>query len=195
MGRHLPAAATRAIRLLWPDGNPLRRGLDRLEGMLIVALAVVFLAGAPLAAVVAGHVAYADGARKAELELVNWHRVRAVLLARPISTNYTGPPEAPAAWTASDGTRHTGAVPAPPGAQPGSAVRVWIDAAGRLTGPPLTPEQVRGQEILVAALAPVALGLLLVGAGLLAHCLLSRRRLADWDADWYATGPRWSRQR
>jgi hypothetical protein len=44
-------------------------------------------------------------------------------------------------------------------------------------------------------LAPVSLGLLLAGAGLLAHGVLGRRRMAAWDADWQATGPQWTKHR
>lgn len=38
-------------------------------------------------------------------------------------------------------------------------------------------------------LAPLATGVLLLCAGLLAHGVLQRRRLAAWDAEWPATGP------
>jgi hypothetical protein len=49
-----------------------------------------------------------------------------------------GGPQVRAAWTVPDGNRRTGAVPALPGQRAGSTVLVWADAAGRLTGPPLT---------------------------------------------------------
>ena len=71
---------------------------------------------------------------------------------------------------------------------------VWADAAGRLTGPPLQAQQVRGQAFLAAVLAPIVLGLMLPCAGELVHFLLGRRRLAAWDAEWRATGPQWTRQ-
>jgi hypothetical protein len=74
-------------------------------------------------------------------------------------------------------------------------VRVWVGAAGRLTGPPLLPSQVTGQAFLAAVLAPILFGEVLLVAGQLAHYLLGRRRLAAWDAEWRATGPQWSRQR
>jgi hypothetical protein len=74
-------------------------------------------------------------------------------------------------------------------------VRVWVDAAGQLTGPPLQLLQVHGQAVLAAILAPVVLGLVLLCTGQLAHYLLGRRRLAAWGAEWRATGPQWTRQR
>jgi hypothetical protein len=188
--------ATRVVRGLWPDRNPLRRALDRVEGVVVGGLAVAFLAGAPLAAVAAGHVVYGIGARTAHAQQAAWHRVPAVLLAAAPTYGYAGyQPIVRARWTAPGGTRRTGLVPAPPGAWAGSTVSVWVDAAGRLTGPPLQPLQVRGQAVLAAILAPVVLGEVLLCAGQLAHYLLERRRLAAWDADWRATGPQWTRQR
>ena len=72
----------------------------------------------------------------------------------------------------------------------------WVDAAGRLTGcPPLQLSQVRGQAVLVAVVTPLAVGFVLLCAGLLAHAVLGRRRLAVWDADWQVTEPQWTKGR
>jgi len=71
-------------------------------------------------------------------------------------------------------------------------VLVWTDQAGQAVGPPLRHVQVairvgvaEGLTVLVLAVA------LMVAAGLV-RWALDRRRLADWDEDWLATGPRWS---
>ena len=190
------ARAMRVVRGLWPDRNPLRRRLDRVEGVIVGGLAVAFLAGAPLAAAAAWHYACSYGARTAHAQQAAWHQVPAVLLATAPTTGYSGYlPEVRARWTAPDGARRTGTVPAQPGQRAGSTVRVWADTAGRLTAPPLQRGQVRGQAGLAAILAPVVLGLILLCAGQLAHCLLGRRRLAAWDAEWRATGPQWTRHR
>jgi hypothetical protein len=186
------ARAIRVVRGLWPDRNPLRRGLDRVEGVIVGGLAVAFLAGAPLVTVAA----YGYGAHVAHAQQAAWYQVSAVLLATAPSDGYTGyQPDVRARWTAPDGARRTGTVPAPPGSRAGSTVRVWIDAAGRPANLPLQHWQIKGQAALAAILAPVFLGEALLAAGLLAHHLLGRRRLAAWDAEWRATGPQWSRQR
>jgi hypothetical protein len=159
-------------------------------------LALAFLAGAPLAAAAAGHLTYMYGARTAHAQQAAWHQVPAVLLVNAPTTGYSGYlPQVRARWTAPDGAERTGAVPAQPGERAGSTVMIWADAAGRLTGPPLEAQQVRGRAFLAAVVAPVVLGLLLLTAGQLAHFLLVRRRLAAWDAEWRATGPQWTRQR
>ena len=74
-------------------------------------------------------------------------------------------------------------------------VMIWINQAGRLTGPPLQPAQARGQAVLAAILAPLVPGMIVLCAGQLARVALDRRRLAAWDAQWRATGPQWTRQR
>ena len=159
-------------------------------------LAVAFLAAAPLSAVAAWHAAYSMGSRTAHAQQAAWHQVPAVPLTTVQASGY-GRYEATvrARWTAPDGTRHSGTIPVPRGATAGRTVPVWVDTAGRLTGPPLQLAQVRNQAATAAMLAPIVAGLVLLCAGQLAHGVLGRRRLAAWDADWRATGPQWTSRR
>ncbi len=76
----------------------------------------------------------------------------------------------------------------------GSSVMVWVDASGRLTGPPLRLSQARGQAVLAAVLAPIVMGLLLLCVGGLDHLALGRRRMAAWGFDWQITEPQWTRR-
>jgi hypothetical protein len=190
------AGAGRAVRGLWPDRNPLRRTLDRVEAVIVAGLAIAFLAGAPLAAVTAAHVAAAIGARTAQAQR-SWHRLPAVLLADVPGSGYgRSGPVARARWAAPGGRARTGTVSAPPGARAGSTVLVWADASGNMAkAPPLRLAQVNDHAVLAAAAASVVLGYLLACVGLLACGALGRRRLAAWDADWRATEPRWTRRR
>jgi len=199
MRRRVAVVAARAVRAacgLWPDRNPLRRTLDRVEAAIVAGLAIAFLAGAPVAAVTAAHLAAALGARTAQAQR-SWHQLPGVLLADVPGSGYgRSGPVAPARWAAPGWGARTGTVAAPPGARAGSTVLVWVDASGHLaTAPPLRLAQVNEQAVLAAAAAVVALGYLLSSAGLLAYGLLGRRRLAAWDADWRATEPRWTRRR
>ena len=188
--------AARAVRGLWPDRNPLRRTMDRVEAVVACGLVVVFLAGAPLAAVAAGHVAYSAASRTAHAQ-ASWRQVPAVLTATaPGAGVRQNQVTVPARWTAPDGTRHTGAVPAPAGTRAGGTVMVWVDAAGRLTGqPPLQLSQVRGQAVLATLVTPLAVGFILLCVGLLVHAALGRRRLAAWDTEWQVTEPQWTKGR
>jgi hypothetical protein len=101
-------------------------------------------------------------------------------------------PEARARWTAPDGGSRRGYVVALSGTQAGRTVPIWVDQAGQLTGPPLQPRQVTGQAVLAMVAAPLTLGAFLLCAGALGIQAVDRRRLAAWDAEWRATGPRWS---
>ena len=160
----------------------------------MTGLAIAFLAGGPAAAIIAEHAAYSTAARTAYAQRP-WHQTPAVLLASAPSSwysKYAAPVRA--RWTAPDGTRRTGTVSVSWGAKASSSVMVWVDASGRLTGPPLRPSQARGQAVLAAVLAPIVLGLLLLCVGGLAHYALGRRRMAAWDFDWQVTEPQWTRR-
>ena len=69
---------------------------------------------------------------------------------------------------------------------------MWTTHDGRLTSPPLNNSQVGSLTVLGGATGVAALALMLICAGLLARWSLNRRRLAGWDTDWQATGPRWT---
>ena len=184
------------IRGLWPDHNLLRRSSDRAEAALIAVLLVVFLAGAPLTALLAGRWAAAAGARAQQAERAGRYQVSAVLLEKsPYEAYGWAYSRAEARWTAPDGSRHTGEVAAPMGAARGTTVRIWVGRSGSLTTAPLQSAQVTSQAELAEVIAPFGLAFVLLAAGALAHQLLERRRMAAWDADWRATGPQWTHQR
>jgi hypothetical protein len=181
------------------DRNPLRRRSDRAETVVLGVLLAVFLAGAPFAAHAAGSWAYALSARAAQAQRATLRQVPATLLeAAPTLSPYAngvGAPAVDARWRALDGRVHTGEVFIPAGAAAGSTVLVWTNRAGQLTGPPLGPTQLASRAQMAAAAAAGALAITLIVAGWLARRTLDRRRLAAWDADWLATGPRWSPRR
>jgi len=117
--------AARAVRGLWPDRNPLRRTVDWVEAIIAGGLVVAFLAGAPLAAIAAGHAVYSAASRTAHAQQATWRQVPAVPTATaPIAGFRQAQVTAPARWTAPDGTRHVGTVLGPPGTTAGQAVMV-----------------------------------------------------------------------
>jgi hypothetical protein len=188
------------LRGLWPDHNPLRRTSDRVEAVIVATALIMFLIGAPLVAMFAGRWAAAAAHRVQRDQQASWHQVTAVLLANAnptVDIGYGGvdTSEVRARWTTPDGAIRTGNVPARVGARAGSTVRIWVDRSGAVTGPPLRQEQATGQAVLATAVAPFVLGTVLICATSLALQVLDRRRLAAWDADWQATGPRWNTHR
>ena len=191
-------AAARAVRMargLWPDRNPLRRPIDRVESLIMAGLAIAFLAVAPLAAAVAADAVHSNGAYTVQAQRANWHQVSAVLLSSALVSGDGYQPSVVAIWAAPNGAVRIGMVPAPPVPRVGAKVMVWVNAAGWQTGRPLQPSQVQSQMVLAAMFAPVVLGLVLLCAGQLAHYLLQRQRLAVWDVEWRTVEPQWSRHR
>jgi hypothetical protein len=75
--------AGRKWRGVRPDGNPLRRRLDRAEAFIFGCLLVAAMAGAPVAAMLGGHWAYASAQQVARVQWETSHQARAVLLAVP----------------------------------------------------------------------------------------------------------------
>ena len=188
------------LMCLWrPDGNPLRRTTDRVEGAVIAVLVAAFFTGAPLAALAAGHAAAAEGSRTQHSQ-TSWHRVSAVLQQKaPVRPHpmFQGSldPLVPARWRAPDGTPRTGRVFAHEGAAAGSMVQVWTNGAGQLTPAPLEQYDVIAGTTLAASLAAVGVAAVLTLLGLLTRWVLDRRRLAAWHTRWESTGPQWTGRR
>jgi hypothetical protein len=183
----------RRLWRLWPDRNPLRRRCDRVEAAILAGLVAALILGGSLAALAAGRWAYDTALRAEQAGEAARHHVAAVLLTTASAPQGWSPAMARARWAAPGGVPRTGWVPAPAGSPAGTTVRVWVDAAGRPAEPPLRHSQVEGQAVMAAMAAVVAVAILLGGAGLFARQVADRRRLAAWDAQWRATGPRWSR--
>jgi hypothetical protein len=183
----------RKLREFRPDRNPLRRRWDRAEAVIVAGLLAAFVVAGTLAALIAGRWAYEGALHARRAELATFHQVPAVLLTTATEQPAGFYASAKAWWTAPDGVRHTGQVLSLAGPPAGTTVKVWVNAAGRLTDPPLLATQVQGQAVVTAVMAVMAVGMALWGAGLAAHCVAYRRRMAAWDDEWRAFGPKWSR--
>ena len=72
---------------------------------------------------------------------------------------------------------------------------IWIDASGAIADPPPDCRDIAGDVTIAAVMTGLVASLLLLGANTLARRILDRRRLNAWDAEWRATGPRWSGHR
>jgi hypothetical protein len=187
---------TRLARALGSDHNPLRRRSDLIAAWLMPAAIAVFLVLGPLVALGAIAVAHAGvtSARQAERDLRSVPAVLLEAVPGPLMTaggTNSWMTWAPARWTAG-GQPRAGRVPAQSGTPAGSIVRVWLDRAGHVQVPPLTPGQAQDRVITAAAAALAALAVLLAGLGIAGRCVLNRRRLAAWEAAWQLTGPRWT---
>jgi hypothetical protein len=176
------------------DRNPLRRTTDRVETAVLVLLVTVFLIGAPFAALATG--AWVHGmARQAQLaQEASLTRVTAVVVSDTV------PPaggqdlawQAQARWRAPDGHEVTHEVPVASDTVAGGKLHLWTDRTGDVATAPLTDSQVADQTAIGKGLGVIASVVALILAGGLALWALDKRRMAAWDADWHATGPRWT---
>jgi hypothetical protein len=187
------------VRGWWPDRNPLRRRSHRVEAAVGAGLVVVFFAGAPLLGIAAGdwmHNVAENSARTQKLAIetqaVLLHSAPPAMLAARALQSMT---DELARWTAPHGVVRTGQVPVPAGTEAGTTVAVWTDAEGRLTSPPLSAAVISDQALMAGVLTPVAFGAVLAAGWLVVRRLLLARRLAWWEAQWSATGPRWTSRR
>jgi hypothetical protein len=179
------------------DRNPLRRGTDRAETIVVLVLLAAFGCGAWFGAHATA--SWTAGRSLAEMhaQRTAFRQIRAVLLDQPMpgmGFRVSLSPRAEARWTAPDGSEHTGVVAAPLSALPGSTVLTWVNQSGDQVSP-LGPDQaaLRSDAVAVAT-AGVAAGIAAL-LRLLAHRVFDRRRLAAWEADWSVTGPRWTSRR
>ena len=187
-------------RRMGVDANPLRRGCDRAEAWLRLGLVLVFLIASPLAAFGLGHLTNDASIRAARAEAANEHQVAAVLLHR-VSHNSDDPlystsqlAWAQAKWTAPDGRRRVGEVPAAVGSRAGRTVPIWVNNIGQLVYPPIGQGQIASRVIAVVALTPAILAIILLGVGWLIRRLLDRRRMAGWATEWSAVEPLWTKR-
>jgi hypothetical protein len=182
------------------DRNPLRRGCDRAETVVLGVLLAAFLAAAPFVAHAAGSWAYALSAREAQAQRTALRQVPATLTqASSQPAFYLGTGTVPfgvgARWRAPDGQVRTGELFVPAGTAAGTTVPVWVDRAGRLARAPFGRAQLTARAQLARGLAAGGLGIAVVVASWLTRRVLDRRRMAAWDADWLATGPGWRPRR
>jgi hypothetical protein len=182
------------------DRNPLRRRTDRIETFIRLGAIIVFLAVASAAIAEARPAADHLKLRQAHAPARTIRQVTAVLLKQaPTAVNPDpfGPTQMTAVqarWQPPGQAPRSGQVVVPPGARTGTAVTIWVDAAGHVTGPPSKSDGPGGAGLAVILIC-LAAGLLLAGVSKLAGRILERRRLNAWDAEWREIGPLWRGRR
>ncbi|MEB8342108.1 Rv1733c family protein [Streptomyces endophyticus] len=186
--------------LLWRwRRTPLRRPSDRLHAWITLALALAVLATAPAALFAAGDRAHRHYQSTAQHEALTRTQRPATLTHDAPRHPEPGSDEAkearypvPVRYTDPHGHTRTGKADVAPGLPAGRTVLVWTDTEGRLTRPPSSTEQIRNHTMGWALLAFLAVPL----TGLAVHAatsrLIQRHNLAQWDAAWASTAPRWS---
>jgi hypothetical protein len=198
------AARVGRLRLLrrWrarKNGNPLLRRPAPAERLVASALAAIVVMTAAATCVGALGI-YAAASRQARRDRAASHPVAATVVGQQnagaaATAPLTGPPfgyTVGLRWSW-HGQVRTGRETLYEDPAPGTLTTAWVDAAGRLTGPPW-----RGLDLVMIP-AGVAMGgvlLTLTMAWAAARAFLAwtlRRRARLWDGEWSRVGPLWTR--
>jgi hypothetical protein len=172
--------------------NPLRRPSDVFEWWFRRLLLVVLAVGLPSAAYGTGMTAYETSMSAARTQAAQRHEVTARLTEDAEHATYMAKQPTRVRWTGADGVVRTTAVLVKPGTPKGTAVRVWVDRNGTVTGPPTSTLDARttGWVMGGAAAFGTAFGVYGVWAG--TRVLLDRHRSGRWDTEWERAEPLWS---
>ncbi|MFE4698969.1 hypothetical protein ACFRIC_18065 [Streptomyces sp. NPDC056738] len=198
---HPPEELPRILWWRWRR-NPLRRRTDLAQAWVAVGLLLAVLVGIPAAMFLVGDASYRHHRESARHQAATRYDTTAVLVHDAPRHPEPGSDEAKEAlypvtvrFTDAQGHVRTAKADVEPALSRGSTVRVWVDTEGRITGPPLTPEQVRDRTMACAVLAGLAVPALGAGAYGCVVRGLARHNLARWDTAWADTAPRWTASR
>ena len=186
---------SRLARLL-TGRNALRRPVDRIEGVVLVALSAAFLAAVAVAGIVGTHTYQSQRAATAGLS-----PAAAVLLQDGPAVGGLGRVgQAEAQWFDSGGDRQSGvlttaAAPDIAGAAAGARISIWLNRSGQPVAPPADQAVMIIYTLVAGAVVAVLAGLALRLVYALCRLALDRRRLAAWESAWARTGPRWTTRR
>ncbi|WAX76687.1 Rv1733c family protein [Streptomyces sp. KMM 9044] len=179
--------------------NPLRRPTDVLQAWIGLGLLLAVPAVAPVAGVAAADLAHRHYGDTARHQSLTRHETDATLTEDVPRHPEPGSDEAKLArylaevrFTTPDGRTAITRAEVPPGLSADSRVRIWTTAAGQVTEPPLTREQIRSRSMGWALLAAVGTALTGVAAHAAARHAVRRRNLAAWERAWAETAPRWT---
>ncbi|MEU1891534.1 Rv1733c family protein [Streptomyces pristinaespiralis] len=197
--RAQPPPARARVRLWRWRRGPLRRRSDALQAWTGLVLALAVAAAAPAATVIVHNSVHGSLRAGAAADARSRAPVDAVLVRDVPRHPEPGSEEArhtlyPAEvrFFGPDGRPRTGQADVRPGLSAGSTVRVWRDAQGRLTDPPMAAGEIRSRALGWAAAAGAAVALTGAGAYGVTAMALDRRRDAGWERAWADTGPRWT---
>lgn len=178
------------------DGNPLRRRSDVIAAWLTPLVVLIFIALIPVTATVTSSLAHAQNAAVARA-MPTWHMVEGRLLRSapgPAQTDQGGNlwnEVVPAEWVF-QGHKQSGVVPVLAGSRAGDLQKIYLNKAGKVQTPPLDAAQLADRTDTITFIVLATLAVLLLVLKGITRRILDSRRIAAWESDWLAVGPRWS---
>lgn len=191
--RHI-ASVTRRVGV---GPHVLRRPVDHLEHIVVLAALVLVFAAIPLAIMVSTTVNRHSQAESVT-EMADSTRGTATLLATvPVTMQLDGTAStvrAAARWRTPTGAVRVGDVPAAPGTVAGQPIGIWLDSSGHQVDQPLTSDEARWQGVMAGVFTMAAVIALLAMVVVIIRGRLNRARLSDWAAEWRRVEPRWTQR-
>lgn len=189
-----PVALGRKLSL---GRNALRRPVDRMESVALLAAIVVVLLSVPLA-LMAGTAVQRANLTEIAAQTGTTHQTTALLVKDTLANAGLdaglGNEAALGRWRTPSGAERTGQVLAIPGEKAGTPVTVWINDAGQAVDQPLTADQAYWRGVIADIMILLGVVLAIGGALAVVRWRLNRRRYVAWDADWRETEPRWTQR-
>lgn len=181
------------IRYLRPDGNPLRRPLDRTHTRLVLGLVALFVITAAVLSTVTVRLVYGAGLSAEHRQAQARHRTDAVVVGTTAAASRDGlAKNTRLSWQDGTGHTRTGSVAQSQDDRVGAHRTVWIDRSGALAARPRTHVQTVTDTTLAALSALTTLLIVHFGGYVLVNRRLERRRLALWEGEWATVAPRWT---
>jgi hypothetical protein len=185
---------SRLARLL-TGRNSLRRPVDRIEGVVLVALSAAFLSAVAFACIVGTHTYQSQRAAT-----VGLRPAAAVLLQDGPTVGLARVGKAEAQWFVprsgqQSGVLTTETTPDIAGAAAGARISIWLNRSGQPAAPPAGQAVMVLYALVAGAMVAGLAGLALLLVYALCRLVLDRRRLAAWESAWDRTGPRWTTRR
>ncbi|MFI6829433.1 MULTISPECIES: hypothetical protein [unclassified Kribbella] len=192
--RNVPSWGLMLARRLGLGRNPLRRGLDRIQSLVVLTAVLVAVVMIPVAVAVSSSVT-----RSIERSEAERRSTMTQVQARALEDTPPMIPEAgaqatarvPVSWTDPAGWPRQARANVPLGTAKDSEVTIWLDPAGEITTPPRRPGDGAAVGGGVGLSTAMLSWLLIAGLARLSVVPLDRRRLRDWDREWARVGPRW----
>ncbi|QBS38766.1 hypothetical protein DMB37_00150 [Nocardia sp. CS682] len=168
----------------------MRRKEDRVQTMVGVALALVFLILVPVLVMSVGARVYHTETAVVQAKTAQLQRIEATVTETGKAPLYAPIMPAKVRWTDADGVVHNEDYQSTTVVQPGQAVTIWRNSAGKIVEPP-SPSQALSKAVLFTTGA--VLGTMAVAAGcyFTLRSSLDRRRLRMWEMEWATADLRW----
>ncbi|MET8764278.1 hypothetical protein [Lentzea sp. NPDC004782] len=185
---------SRLVRRVFPCRNKLAGTGDRIEGAVLAVAVAVSLLAVPVTATI-GSELYTSKRDQVADQQASRHEVDAVLVEdAPTGEQNDVLQTVPvkARWKLPDGATRQGEVPTHHDLKAGTTVRVWIDASGTPTDPPLTTAGVAVHAAVIAFLVWTAIVEAMVLLYLAVKFTHTRIRARRWAAEWARVAPEWT---